>query len=220
MNPGLVIFDCDGVLIDSEMISVRVTTATLRDAGLEIDEDEVARRFLGLSDISLIASVEKQLGRPLGAGFSHALVARTLAAFEDDLRAMPGVEAAIRALSCKFCVASSSAPSRLARSLELTGLADLFGADVFSARMVACGKPAPDLFLHAAATMGVAPGDCLVIEDSAPGVIAAGRAGMRVFGFCGGSHLRGAAPVAALAAAGAHLVFDDMTRLAGLIDLA
>ena len=187
---------------------------------MEIDEAEVARRFLGLSDTSLIASVEKQLGRSLGAGFSHALVARTLAAFEDDLHVMPGVEAAIRALSCKFCVASSSAPPRLSRSLELTGLADLFGADVFSARMVARGKPAPDLFLHAAATMGVAPADCLVIEDSAPGVVAAGRAGMRVFGFCGGGHLRGAAPVAALTAAGAELVFDDMARLAGLLERA
>ena len=218
MIPGLVIFDCDGVLIDSEIISVRVTAAALREEGLAIDEAEVSRRFLGLSDTSLIASVEQQLGRSLAAGFAKALVARTLAAFEDDLHVMPGVEAAIRALACKVCVASSSAPARLARSLELTGLAGLFGGNIFSAKMVARGKPAPDLFLHAAAAMGVAPGNCLVIEDSVPGVTAAGRAGMRVFGFCGGSHLHGPAPAAALAAAGAHLVFDDMDLLAGLMD--
>ena len=216
-HPQLVIFDCDGVLVDSELISIRVTAQALREAGLAIAQADVARRFLGLSMASMMASVEAELGRKLEPGFPAMLVGRVLEAFERELQPIPGVAAAVAALPCIRCVASSSAPPRLQRSLEIAGLAPLFGPRVFSAAMVARGKPEPDLFLHAARAMGVAPELCLVVEDSVPGIIAAGRAGMRAFGFCGGSHLAGADAAEAQEAAGASLVFSSMAELPGLL---
>ena len=216
-HPELVIFDCDGVLVDSETISIRVTAQALREAGLAIAPHEVARRFLGLSMSSMMAIVEAELGRKLAPGFAAMLVARVLEAFERELQPVAGVAAAVAALPCKSCVASSSAPERLRRALEIAGLAPLFGPNVFSAAMVARGKPEPDLFLHAARVMGVAPQRCLVVEDSVPGIVAAGRAGMRAFGFCGGSHLRGMDAEAAQRAAGATLAFRSMAELPGLL---
>jgi len=136
--------------------------------------------------------------------------------FERELEALAGLEMVLPLLAQRFCVASSSAPDRLAYKLHRTGLARRFEPYIFSTAMVARGKPAPDIYLHAAAQMGASPERCLVIEDSAPGVVGGKAAGMAVFGFTGGSHCREGHD-ACLAAAGADLIFSDMRELPALI---
>jgi HAD superfamily hydrolase (TIGR01509 family) len=143
--------------------------------------------------------------------------ADTLRAFDMELKAMPGIAAAVQGLSHRTCVASSSDPTRLRHSLGLTGLLPLFEGRIFSSTMVANGKPAPDLFLHAASVMEVKPGACLVIEDSVPGVVAARAAGMRVAGFTGGGHWHHDRGGADLVAAGAAPVFSDHRDLAMIV---
>ncbi|MGY2050090.1 HAD family hydrolase [Methylobacterium sp. JK268] len=216
-RPDLVIFDCDGVLIDSEPISLALLTDNLNRIGVPIDLDTVARRFTGTSMTSIMAHVEADYGVTAPAGFVEEVRADTLRAFERDLAAIAGVAEVLADLDGRRCVASSSDPARLAHALTLTGLLPLFEGHVFSASMVARGKPHPDLFLYAAERMGVAPTACLVVEDSVPGVTAARAAGMRVLGFAGGGHWRHDRAAAALSAAGAALVFDDFRRLPALI---
>jgi len=188
MQPALVIFDCDGVLVDSEPISVEVMCEVLGRAGCTLTEAEAYEGMLGKS----IATVTEQLKRERGLALTPAhldeMRSRLHARFRADLRAIRGVAETVAALPCPVCVASSSQPERIRLSLEVTGLAPLFGDHVFSATMVRRGKPAPDLFLHAAASMGVAPEDAVVIEDSVAGIEAARAAGMRVIAFTGGSH--------------------------------
>jgi HAD superfamily hydrolase (TIGR01509 family) len=213
----LVIFDCDGVLVDSEITSCRCLAASLCEQGYGIDEAGVRERFLGVSDRAMLDEVERELGRPLPQDFLARLERDTLKAFELELQPIEGVNLALERLSLPCCVASSSDSKRIRRSLELTDLWDRVVPHVFSAAMVANGKPAPDLFLYAAAQMGASPGRSLVIEDSEVGVRAAKAAGMLVFGFTGGSHARHAAFGPQLEAAGADLVFDHMTRLPSLI---
>lgn len=185
---ALVIFDCDGVLIDSEPLSLACLTAGLNRIGVEIDVDTVRARFAGTSMASIMAAVETETGRAAPAGFVDAVKAETLRAFDRDLKAMPGAAQAVAALPVPTCVASSSDPVRLRHSLGLTGLLPLFQGRVFSSAQVPRGKPFPDLFLHAARAMGAAPELCLVVEDSVPGVTAARAAGMRAVGFSGGGH--------------------------------
>ncbi|WP_407528823.1 HAD family hydrolase [Methylobacterium oryzisoli] len=216
-RPDLVIFDCDGVLIDSEPISLARLTDNLVRIGVPIDLDTVARRFTGTSMTSIMAHITADYGVTAPDGFVDAVRADTLRAFEAELTAIAGVADVLEALPDRRCVASSSDPARLAHALTLTGLLPLFHGHVFSASMVARGKPAPDLFLHAAERMGAAPERCLVIEDSVPGVTAARAAGMRVFGFAGGGHWRHDPAADDLVAAGAALVFADFHRLPGLI---
>lgn len=215
MTPALIIFDCDGVLVDSEPIANRIMVEALADAGYTITLADAVARFVGRSMASVVAMVETDLGRALPEGFVDALQERTFAAFTRDLRAMPGVADALMRLEHPVCVASSGAPDKIALSLALTGLDRFFDGHLFSAAMVARGKPAPDLFLHAAHCMGCAPDSCLVIEDSVPGVEAARAAGMRVLGFAGGGH---AGPDLGdrLRVAGAE-VFSDMALLGGMI---
>ncbi|MCE6961881.1 HAD family hydrolase [Cereibacter sphaeroides] len=211
MDIGLVIFDCDGVLVDSEVLAVRTLIEELRRVGVEVDEDFVHDRFLGRSFSVVQQVVERQFGVILPAAFEAEARTRLVEVFDRDLRAMPGAAEAVRGLGVPCCLATSSAPERLARSLEITGLAGLFAGRCFTAAEVARGKPEPDLFLLAATTMGVRPERCLVIEDTEAGVIAARRAGMQVWRFTGGSHFRGALS-AEPPEARPHRHFDSFAR--------
>ncbi len=215
--PKLVIFDCDGVLVDSEPIALGLGRRMLAALGFEIGETEARDLFLGVSGASARELVEAKFGAPLPPSFEADHAREVVALFERELRGVPYVREAVAALGRPVCVASSSAPERIRASLAIAGYADLFGPHVFSAHDVAHGKPAPDLPLHAAAQLGAAPSDCLVIEDSEAGVTAARRAGMTVFGFTGGSHLRDGVYAERLTAAGARLIFDDMRDLPDLV---
>lgn len=189
MRPGLVIFDCDGVLIDSETISARVLVELAAEAGIGFDAAYVREHFLGRSFPTVARTIREAFGLDLPTDFEARYRARLLERFEAELRPTEGVVEMLERLAVRACVATSSSPPRAARSLAIAGL-DRLLPDVFTASLVPRGKPAPDLFLHAAQAMGVAPGDCLVIEDSCPGLIAARAAGMEVAFFAGGSHLR------------------------------
>ncbi|PZQ95976.1 MAG: hydrolase [Cereibacter sphaeroides] len=191
METDLVIFDCDGVLIDSEVISARMLIAELKSYGVEMDMGFVSRHFLGRSYPVVLQEVRTRWGVALPAQFEADYRARLLAAFERDLKLMSGVTDVIGQLARPYCLATSSSPERLRRSLELTGLMPLFSGRCFTASEVAQGKPAPDLFLHVASRMGAEPARCLVIEDSLNGVRAGLAAGMEVWRFTGGSHLVG-----------------------------
>lgn len=214
----LVIFDLDGVLVDSEPISSRVTAAALAEVGVEISEGEVCDHFLGVSTAAMLRTIEAKHGCRLPVCFQNTLRARMLEVFERELKPVAGVKAALDALALRRCVASSSHLDRIRRSLELAGLLEQFAPNLFSASMVDHGKPAPDLFLLAAARMAVDPRRCLVVEDSAVGVHAGKAAGMTVFGFAGASHVRPATHVPRLKAAGADAVFAEMPALVELID--
>lgn len=212
----LLIFDCDGVLVDSEKLSCTVEADYLQELGAPLSADDVARKFIGRSMKDMVAELRAEFGAVIPADFGEQLTARVLRRFETELRPIAGVREAILSIPAPRCVASSSAPPRLAVSLQKTGLADLFGADVFSSTMVARGKPAPDLFLFAARQMNHAPDQCVVIEDSISGVQAGIAAGMRVIGFTGGAHCQ-PGHGEALKKAGANLICADMRDLPGLI---
>jgi HAD superfamily hydrolase (TIGR01509 family) len=215
-QPSLVIFDCDGVLIDSELIACRVDAECLTEAGFPTTTDFVRENFIGVSSRVMFERVERDHGRKLPADFPVILQLRLSAAFSEELEAIAGVADMLPALGVKTCVASSSQPERLRHTLGVTGLWPHFDPHVFSATMVTNGKPAPDLFLYAADKMSVAPQDCVVVEDSRAGVAAGRAAGMRVLGFAGGSHC-GPDHAAMLREAGADTVFNDMTRLPELL---
>jgi D-ribulokinase len=215
--PEVVIFDCDGVLVDSEPISLSVTRRMLAEAGLRLSDEETRRRFLGLRQDAVLKRIEAELGAPLPGDFSAALSREILATFERELKGVVGVRQAVIGLDARVCVASSSAPARLRLALRLAGYETLFAPNIFSSAQVSRGKPAPDLFQFAARSMGAQPESCLVIEDSLAGVAAARAAGMTVFGFVGGSHYSGPAQAAELTAAGAGLIFDDMARLPEIV---
>lgn len=189
----LVIFDCDGVLIDSEIISSKILISQLSDAGVSVDFDYFQRWFLGRSFPKVAESVRHTFDVVLPADFEASYRRRLLEAFSTELKATVGVAEILGNLSRPTCVATSSTPERVRKSLELTGLAHYFGRDVFTASEVKNGKPAPDLFFHTADKMNVEPEKCLVIEDSLPGMEAGVAAGMLVWRFTGASHLRGLA---------------------------
>ncbi|KMO18480.1 HAD family hydrolase [Methylobacterium indicum] len=216
-RPELVIFDCDGVLIDSEPISLARLTENLQRIGVPIDLATVARRFTGTSMTSIMAHIATDYGVPTPEGFVDAVRADTLRAFDAELQAIAGVAAVLETMPDRRCVASSSDPQRLRHALALTGLLRHFDGHVFSATMVSRGKPFPDLFLYAAAQMGVAPEACVVIEDSVPGVTAARAAGIPALGFCGGGHWSHDRAGADLLAAGAVRVFDEFADLPHLL---
>ena len=215
--PEIVIFDCDGVLVDSEVIALAVTRRRLGEAGLRLTDQEMRERFLGLRLDSVVRRVESELGAPLPKEFPDDLSREILGAFVRELKGVEGVRQAVGGLAARVCVASSSAPDRLNLALRVTGYEFLFAPNIFSAAEVAQGKPNPDLFLFAARAMGAAPKQCLVIEDSVAGVAAARAAGMRVFGFVGASHFTSLEEGADLTAAGAELIFDDMARLPDIV---
>ena len=185
----LVIFDCDGVLIDSEIISARMLVDELAGLGVRIDLDYVARHFLGRSYPTVMKQIRVEFGLDLPPDFEDQYRARLMAAFADGLQIMPHVRDVLESIDMPWCVATSSSPMRARRSLELVGLDGVARDRLFTATMVERGKPAPDLFLLCAARAGADPGRCLVIEDSVNGVRAGRVAGMEVWRFVGGSHL-------------------------------
>jgi HAD superfamily hydrolase (TIGR01509 family) len=207
----LVIFDCDGVLVDSERLAVPIDVAMLGDVGIHLTEDEVIEQFVGRSSRVMRDVMETHLGHPLTAERQEGYERLYAEAYETDLAPVDGVEQALDQISGPTCVASSSEPAGLRRKLELTGLLARFEGHIFSADEVANGKPAPDLFLYAAERMGADPAGCVVVEDSRPGVQAARAAGMYAFAYAGGltraSLLEGAGTT----------VFTDMRRLPALI---
>lgn len=184
----LVVLDCDGVLVDSEPLAVRVETRLINELGWDLDESEVLDRFVGRSDAHMLAEIESRLGRPVPQ-WQQLYEGELHAAFRRELRAVAGVAEAIDELERRgyaTCVASSGTHDKMRLTLGLVGLYDRFAGRIHSATEVANGKPAPDLFLYAASRMGVEPGRCVVVEDSRAGVTAARSAGMRVVGYAGG----------------------------------
>ena len=215
MPIDLVIFDCDGVLVDSEVISCRAHAETLTRHGYPVSAEQVLHRFLGVSDREARLIVEAEMGRGLPDDFEDQVKQTTLQ-FYDGLKAIAHSAETVAAIGLPKCVASSGTPEKIRHGLTCAGLYDVLAPHIFSAVQVKRGKPAPDLFLFAAEQMGAAPERCVVIEDSVPGVTGARAAGMTVLGFHGGSHcLDGHA--ATLRAAGAHGTFDDMRQLPALI---
>jgi HAD superfamily hydrolase (TIGR01509 family) len=212
----LIIFDCDGVLVDSEIISCRAHAATLTRHGYPITEDQVFDRFLGRSMRQATLEVEAELGRSLPDDFHTQVYAEIFREFATSLQATHLIVETLAAITLPVCVASSGPPEKISASLNRVGLYDRFAPHIFSAVQVQHGKPAPDLFLFAAGQMKVPSARCLVIEDSVSGIAAARAAGMTVLGYHGGSHCRpGHADT--LRAAGAAVTFDDMRELPGLI---
>lgn len=190
----LVIFDCDGVLVDSEILSADTLIHELKLIGIEIDRDYVRTHCLGRSFPTVAKSLAKNFDTVLPADFEQRYRANLLARFETELCVTDGIFDAIKATQAaglKTCVATSSSPPRVARTLGVTGLAPLFGPNVFTASQVEHGKPAPDLFLFAAKQMGALPSRTLVIEDSLPGLEAGSAAQMHVLAYAGASHLKG-----------------------------
>jgi HAD superfamily hydrolase (TIGR01509 family) len=186
----LVILDCDGVLVDSETISRRVLTGQLAELGVDVDPDYFQKHFLGRSFPRVAETIRAAFKLNLGTEFEEEYRRRLLASFENELKAVEGVEDMLDSLAVRTCVATSSSPARVRRTLEVTKLDHRFGNDVFTASEVRNGKPAPDLFLHVAQRMDVEPQRCLVVEDSIPGIEAGIAASMAVWRFVGASHLR------------------------------
>ena len=208
----LVIFDCDGVLVDSEPIINQAHAEALTACGYSIAAGDLVERFCGISDAEMLALIEREWGRPLPLSYAERVGGIIEDGFAQSLTAIPGVVEALDSLRLPICVASSSVPEQIRRKLELTGLLARFGENLFSAAMVARGKPAPDLFLYAAQRLTTEPDRCLVIEDSPAGIEAAIAAGMTAIGFCGGSHC-GPGHGDRLQARGAAMVIDDMRGL-------
>lgn len=212
----LIIFDCDGVLVDSEPLANAVLGRHLSELGLNLTLDEIMDQFVGLSMKTVVEKIEAIRGRPVPPDWLDLVQRDTFAAFRAELKPVAGIVHVLDALQrqgIKFCVASSGSPEKINLSLNLTGLASYFADRIFSVSQVARGKPAPDLFLLAAQSMGAHPSRCLVIEDSAPGVEAAVAARMTAFGFA----TRGQGRV--LRTHGA-MVFDNMAQLPELMNLA
>ncbi|WP_207103048.1 HAD family hydrolase [Paracoccus shandongensis] len=194
MDIDLIIFDCDGVIADSEVLSAQVLIEQLGGLGIAMTPAEVRRDFLGRSFPTVAQTIRQRFGQPLPDRFEADYRARLLDRFAAELGPTPGFMAMLDGLPVPGCIATSSSPERVGRTLEVLGLADRFAGRVFTASLVRHGKPAPDLFLLAADRMGCAPANTLVIEDSSPGIAAGLAAGMHVLHYAGGAHLRGAEP--------------------------
>lgn len=213
----LVIFDCDGVLVDSERLAVEVEARVLTELGWPHTFEEVVARWMGRTSAFQLGEIEAQLGTDAMQVFDERSTAEVNAAFEQQLRAVDGVDGLVTALHAAgvaTCVASSGTHDRMRRTLGITGLYDAFAGRTYSATEVEHGKPAPDLFLHAAGQMGVPPASCAVIEDSVYGVRAAVAAGMTAYGFAGGL------TSAELLAAEGAVVFHEMAELVDLLGIA
>jgi HAD superfamily hydrolase (TIGR01509 family) len=209
----LVIFDCDGVLVDSERLSIRLDGELLASLGWPLTEAEVIERWVGVTDRQMRREIEVHLGRDIGAEW-EAFSARYIAAFAAELRPVDGIADAVDAIQAagyETCVASSGGHDKVRRNLSLTGLRDRFAERIFSGEDVEHGKPAPDLFLHATAAMGVEPARTAVVEDSRHGVAAARAAGMWTFAYAGG-----VTPASALEGE-RTTVLHDMRELPALI---
>ncbi|KJS23896.1 MAG: hypothetical protein VR75_17440 [Hyphomonadaceae bacterium BRH_c29] len=210
------IFDCDGVLVDSEVIAIQCERDMLAQWGLEYDFQTFVSRFVGLHNRDFhiaLASDAKAAGLTLPEDFGYLLHANNWVRYEAELTAIDGVMDVVAAFPGRQAVASSSEADKLVRKLEITGLHDTFAPYVYSSDLVANGKPAPDLFLLAAERIGARPEACVVVEDSVNGVKAALAAGMTAWGFTGGGHAD-AGLAGRLAEAGAHDVFASHRDIA------
>jgi HAD superfamily hydrolase (TIGR01509 family) len=208
----LVIFDCDGVLVDSETVANQQFALALQSLGLDYTFEKTVASFMGRSLKSAFAQIEQELGKPIPPGFAAKLDNDTFAAFEQSLQPVGGIHDALATIQARYetCVASSGDYKKMAVTLKKCALEDLFTKRIFSAVEVKNGKPAPDLFLYAAKKMGVAPEHCVVIEDSRFGVLAAKAAGMKALGYCAMT------PALQLQEAGAQ-TFSSMVQLPALI---
>lgn len=205
---GLIIYDFDGVIGDSEVLANEVLAGMVSGLGVPTTREESYRRYMGKRFEDVIAAIEAATGRTLPAEFPAEFQSRTLQRLGQDLMPVAGVREFIASFATyPRCIASSSSSDRLAVCLDRLGLADVFGDCVFSASSVPRGKPFPDIFLHAARTMGVDPADCIVIEDSVGGIEAARAAGMHAIGLLAGSHIQ-PGHAERLDAAGAHRVVE------------
>lgn len=214
----LLIFDCDGVLVDSEGIALEELSRIMAEHGHPMDAAACGTAFLGKHADDIARGIETLVGRPL-PGQAAEMRRRMLVRLERELRAVPGTAEVLARLKGPRCVASSSDPERIRLTLRWAGLHAFFGEHIFSGLEVTHGKPAPDLFLHAARHMGYAPRDCVVIEDSVAGVAAGIAAGMRVIGFTGGSHTD-PGHAARLTAAGAGSIISRMRVLPEALEAA
>jgi HAD superfamily hydrolase (TIGR01509 family) len=208
----LVIFDCDGALVDSEPIINRAHAQVLTACGYPITEEALVERFCGMSDPEMLQIIEREWGCALPTSYAERVGLMIEVGFHQSLTPIEGVGEALDSLTLPICVASSSSLEQIRQKLEITGLLGRFGEHLFSATMVARGKPAPDLFLYAAQHLTTVPDRCLVIEDSPAGIDAALAAGMTAIGFSGGSHC-GPEHGARLQAHGASLIIDEMHEL-------
>jgi HAD superfamily hydrolase (TIGR01509 family) len=211
--PDLVIFDCDGVLVDSEVISNRIFMEGFAELGIVFTLEEMLAFGVGKNAVTLAAAIEQEFGVTLPAGFIEGQRARIMEAFTTELRPIDGIPELLAALKLKRCVASNSHIRRVRHALTTTGLMPHLEPHIYTPAMVAQGKPAPDLFLYAAEQHGIRPDRCLVIEDSLSGVTAANAAGMPIIGFVGGSHCR-PGHADAMRQAGCFEVFARMDEVA------
>lgn len=205
----LVIFDCDGVLVDSDRISLRIQAERISSLGLEMTYEDCVREFLGLGMEATLEILAERLGRPVPEGWERELDAAVREGFRRELQPVPGVVEALEEIELPTCVASSGSHEKMRLTLGLTGLWDRFAGRIFSVEEVQRGKPAPDLFLHAAGCMSTPPERCIVVEDSPFGVAGAKAAGMAALGFVATT------PCARLD--GADAVFTTMADLPGLV---
>ena len=220
-GPRLLIYDCDGVLDDSEILAVSFLREALAAQGAEVSLSAIYRDCLGRSVPDCAKALRETHGAPDPEGALKAMNAALKARLPQELRAVTGAGRAaeeIRRRGGAVCVASSSPPERIEISLRTAGFWEIFAPHVFSAAFVRRGKPAPDLFLHAAASLGARPERCLVVEDSPAGVEAAHAAGMRVAGFCGAAHAEGADLRRRLSALAPDALFESMADLPDLFD--
>jgi HAD superfamily hydrolase (TIGR01509 family) len=213
----LVIFDCDGVLVDSEPIAFAVLREMLAEAGLSFTESWAYENFLGKSMASITAMVAREYNLELDEAALASMRKRLYERFERELEPVHGIAALLASFPFAHCVASSSQIERIELCLTKTGLIGHFEPNIFSASMVARGKPAPDLFLHASRTMGYQPRNCIVIEDSPAGIRAAKAAGMTAFAFTGASHAIASNLRPLLESLKPAVIFDDMAELPALI---
>ena len=217
MTLELIIFDCDGVLVDSEIIASEVLSNLLNECGYETSISKTRQHFMGLSINKIVTKVRNE-GISLPSTFKEDLFSRDQAAFEDKLRPIPNIKTALSLIKVPKCIASSGSMKKIQSNLELTNLTPYFMNKIFSVEMVKNSKPSPDLFLLAADSFGVEPKKCLVIEDSEVGVKAAKRANMNIFGFLGGRHCR-FSDREKLLKAGADQIFDKMQNLPTMINM-
>lgn len=214
VNPDieLVIFDCDGVLVDSEPLAAEAMAAVLAEDEIAVTAADIMA-FVGMKQADIFAGLQRLSGRTFDASVGHRLWPATRALFAERLQPTPDMVRFLDGLSLRRCVASSSSLERIRFSLGVTGLERFFDHDaIFSSEQVARGKPAPDLVLHAASTMGVPPERCVVIEDSKFGIMGAVAAGMRPVGFLGGAHASDVT-ASALREAGAEEVLDSWSAV-------
>jgi HAD superfamily hydrolase (TIGR01509 family) len=214
--PDLIIFDCDGVLVDSEPISLEALYEVMSSQNIEISKSDLKKLSIGKSMKATVETINARFGKRIDDATIDAMNASLLRCLARDLRAISGIRSALSRISIPKCVASSSSLARIHISLRIAGMLKEFRPNIFSADMVHIGKPAPDLFLLAAKTMGANPRSCVVIEDSPVGIEAAKRAGMLVFAFCGGSHVDDDL-VAAVHSSNPKLIFGDMSDLPAVL---